>query len=216
MWITLLVMAVAVGLEPFRIGMSVLMLNRPRPHLQLAAFLGGGFAMGLSVGAVVLFAIGSIPVSEHLTLPKVQIIIGVLALSAALIAATTTGHARTPPVRLTRLLSGRSLWVAGVAGLGIALPSVDYLAALSVIAAGSATPGTRLGALVAFNAVAFALVEIPLLAYLAFPERTLATMTRLHHWVRARRRREVAALLAVVGAVLLTAGVLGTISGSAS
>jgi hypothetical protein len=27
MWITLLVMAVAVSLEPFRLGMSVLMLN---------------------------------------------------------------------------------------------------------------------------------------------------------------------------------------------
>jgi hypothetical protein len=29
MWITILVMAVAVSLEPFRIGMTVLMLNRP-------------------------------------------------------------------------------------------------------------------------------------------------------------------------------------------
>ena len=55
MWFTLLLMAVAVSLEPFRIGMSVLMLNRPRPHLQLTAFLCGGFAMGLTVGVVVLF-----------------------------------------------------------------------------------------------------------------------------------------------------------------
>jgi hypothetical protein len=29
MWITLLAMAVAVSLEPFRIGMTVLMINRP-------------------------------------------------------------------------------------------------------------------------------------------------------------------------------------------
>ena len=39
MWITLLVMAVAVSFEPFRIGMTVLMLNRARPLLQLLAFL---------------------------------------------------------------------------------------------------------------------------------------------------------------------------------
>ena len=210
MWITLLVMAVAVSLEPFRIGMSVLMLNRPRPHLQLAAFLCGGFAMGLAVGTVVLFAIESrLLASAHFTLPKVQVVIGVLALLAAAVIASTTGRARTPPVWLTRLLGGQSLWVAGTAGLGIALPSVDYLAALAIIAAGSATAATRLSALVVFNVVAFALVEIPLLAYLVAPQRTLAAMTRLHHWIRARRRREVAGLLAVVGTVLVTAGVLG-------
>ena len=210
MWITLLVMAAAVSLEPFRIGMSVLMLNRPRPHLQLAAFLCGGFLMGLSVGAVVLFAVESrLLASSHFTLPKVQIVIGVLALLAAAFVACTTGRTRTPPAWLTRLLDGQSLWVAGAAGLGIALPSVDYLAALAIIAAGSATAATRLSALLVFNIVAFALVEIPLLAYLVAPERTLQAMTRLHRWIRARRRREVAGLLAVVGIVLVTAGFLG-------
>lgn len=210
MWVALLVMAVAVSLEPFRIGMTVVMLNRPRPHLQLAAFLCGGFLMGLSVGAVVLFAVeSSLLASAHFTLPTVQIVVGVLALLSAAVVATTTGRPRTPPAWLTRLLSGQSLWVAGAAGLGIALPSVDYLAALAVIAAGSTTPGTRISALVVFNAVAFALVEIPLLAYLVAPDRTRAAMTGLHRWIRARRRREVAVLLAVVGVVLLTAGLLG-------
>jgi hypothetical protein len=210
MWFTLLVMAVAVSLEPFRIGMSVLMLNRPRPHLQLAAFLCGGFVMGLTVGAVVLFALESrIPASAHFTLPRVQIAIGVLALLAAAILAVTKGRDRTAPAWLSRLLDGQSLWMAGVAGLGIALPSIDYLAALAVIAAGAAAAGVRFGALVTFNVVAFALVEIPLLAYLVAPQRTRAAMTALHGWVRARRRREVAVLLAVVGLVLLTAGLLG-------
>jgi hypothetical protein len=60
-----------------------------------------------------------------------------------------------------------------------------------------------------FQAVAFALVEIPLIAYLIAPERTYAAMSRLNQWVRARRRREVSALLAVVGTVLVTAGLIG-------
>lgn len=83
MWITLLVMAVAVSLEPFRIGMSVLMLNRPRPLLQLTAFLCGGFLMGLTVGAVVLFLLESRLESAHFTLPRVQVAIGLLALLVA-------------------------------------------------------------------------------------------------------------------------------------
>lgn len=210
MWITLLVMAAAVSLEPFRIGMCVLLLNRPRPRLQLAAFLSGGFLMGLSVGAVVLFVLTPrLPQTAQFTLPKVQIVIGVLALAAAVTVAVTRARPRTPPVWLTRLRGGQSLWVAGAAGLGIALPSVDYLAALAVIAAAGVSPATQFCALLLFNAAAFALVEIPLLAYLVAPERTRVAMTRLAQWLRARRRREVAGLLAAVGVVLIAVGLLG-------
>lgn len=210
MWITLLVMAAAVSLEPFRIGMCVLLLNRPRPRLQLAAFLAGGFLMGLSVGAVVLFALSPrLPAAAQFTLPKVQIAIGVLALAAAATVAATRGRARTPPLWLTRRRGGQSLWVAGGAGLGIALPSVDYLAALAVIAAAGVSPATQFSALLLFNVGAFAMVEIPLLAYLVAPERTRVAMTRLAQWLRARRRREVAGLLATVGVVLIAVGLLG-------
>ena len=210
MWITLLVMAIAVSLEPFRIGMSLLMLNRPRPQRQLATFLAGGFLMGLTVGSVVLFAIEPrLLQSAHFTLPKVQVVIGALALLGALILVITKGRERTLPEWVSRLLLGESLWVAGVAGLGIALPSVDYLAALAVIAAAGVGPATRLGALVGFNIVAFSLVELPLLAYAFAPQRTYRALTSLDTWIRARRRHEVAGLLAAVGVVLLAAGLLG-------
>ncbi|MDF2584478.1 MAG: hypothetical protein K0R33_3121 [Mycobacterium sp.] len=209
MWITLLVMAVAVSLEPFRIGMSVLMLNRPRPLLQLSAFLCGGFLMGLTVGAAVLFLLESRAESAHFTLPRVQIAIGVLALLAAAVLAVTKGRPRTPPAWLSRLLDGQSLWVAGAAGLGIALPSVDYLAALAVIGTADISSTTRLAALLVFNVVAFALIEIPLLAYLVAPDRTRARLEALNDWVRARGRRGVAVLVAVVGTVLLVAGLAG-------
>jgi Sap, sulfolipid-1-addressing protein len=209
MWITLLVMAVAVSLEPFRIGMSVLMLNRPRPLLQLTAFLCGGFLMGLTVGAVVLFLLESRLESAHFTLPRVQIAIGALALLVAAYLAVTKGRPRTPPAWLTRLLDGQSLWVAGAAGLGIALPSVDYLAALAVIGTADISSTTRLAALLIFNVVAFALVEIPLLAYLVAPDRTRARLTALNDWLRARGRRGVAVLVSVVGVVLLAVGLAG-------
>ncbi|MDX1872131.1 GAP family protein [Mycolicibacterium sp. 120266] len=209
MWLTLLVMAVAVSLEPFRIGMSAVMLNRPRPHLQLATFLAGGFAMGMTVGVTVLFVIGDRLPRTHFTLPRVQLAIGALALVIALGLALTPGRSRTPPTWMRRLLGGQSLWVAGLAGLGIALPSVDYLAALAVIAASGGNASTQLSALIAFNVVAFALVEIPLVAYLFAPARTSALMASLNTWIRARRRKEVATLLASVGVILLIAGLLG-------
>ncbi|MGV0790793.1 GAP family protein [Mycolicibacterium sp. XJ1819] len=213
MWITLLVMAVAVSFEPFRIGMTVLMLNRPRPLRQLLVFLCGGFAMGVSVGLVVLFVVGSAVDPAQFTLPRVQVVIGVLALLiAAVIAVRPVGTGRygqRVSAWARRLADGHSLRVAAVAGLGIALPSIDYLAALAVIAASGAQAATQIGALLTFNAVAFVFVEVPLLAYLVAPARTQAAMTSLHDWVRSRRRRDVAALLAVLGCVLLGVGVAG-------
>jgi Sap, sulfolipid-1-addressing protein len=212
MWIILLVMAVAVSFEPFRIGMTVLMLNRPRPVRQLLAFLCGGFAMGTTVGLAVLFVVRSAVSPAQFTLPRVQIVIGGLALLIAAVLAVPAIHPRRRLDRLStwarRLANGHSLWVAGLAGLGIALPSIDYLAALAVIAASGASTATQVGALLIFNAVAFAFVEIPLLAYLVAPARTQASMASLHAWLRSRRRRDVAILLAAFGCVLLAVGVL--------
>ena len=213
MLITILVMAIAVSLEPFRIGMTVLMLNRPRPMLQLLAFLCGGFAMGMTVGVVVLFVLRRrLLGSAYFTLPRVQIFIGVLALLAAAVVIVKRSPAAGPgqlAARAQRLVTGRSLWMAGVAGLGIALPSIDYLAALAVILASGAAALTQVGALLMFNVVAFAVVEVPLLAYLMAPQATRASMEALHDWIRSRRRIEVATLLAGVGCVLLIVGSAG-------
>ena len=223
MWIPLLLMAVAVSLEPFRIGMTVLLINRPRPGLQLLAFLAGGFVMGTAVGLVVLFVMRPALGSAHFTLPRVQIVVGaVVLLNAALVAIGVIGRRRedaTPgrasqmfaPVAALgrRVLEGRSPWTAVAAGLGIALPSIDYLAALALIVASGTAATIQFGALVLFNVVAFALVEIPLLCYLVAPDRTRAALAALNDWMRAQGRRGVAVLLAVVGIVLLGAGIAG-------
>jgi Sap, sulfolipid-1-addressing protein len=230
-------MAVAVSVEPFRIGMTLMMLNRPRPASQLLAFLCGGCTMGLGVGLVVLFLVReALTEATHLTLPKVQIVIGVLALFVAAVLATDISVRRperapvaaavggdgavvaepAPPTnsrrlaaRARELMQGSSLWVAWVAGMGIALPSIDYMAALAVILSSKTAPMTQAGALLAFNVVAFALVEIPLLSYLAAPDKTRAWMAALNDWIRSRRRRDVAALLAVAGCAMIAVGAIG-------
>ncbi|MFI5506563.1 GAP family protein [Mycobacterium sp. NPDC051804] len=213
MWITLLVMAVVVSLEPFRVGMTVLMLNRPRPLRQLLAFLGGGFAMGVTVGLVVLFVVRSAVRPEQFTLPRVQVAIGALALLIAAMLSVLPTRVRPGRDRVSawgrRLAGGSSLRLAAVAGLGIALPSIDYLAALAVIAASGAPASTQIAALLTFNAMAFVFVEIPLLAYLMAPGRTQAATTSLYASLRSRGRRGFAVLLAVIGCVLLSVGLAG-------
>jgi Sap, sulfolipid-1-addressing protein len=202
--------------------MTVLMINRPRPLLQLVAFLAGGFAMGIAVGVVVLFILRPALGSAHFTLPRVQIVVGaVLLVNAALVAAgvgvrrgegsagVSEGRFGWLAMRTRQLFNGRSLWTAGVAGLGIALPSVDYLAVLALIVASGAAAADQLGALLMFNVVAFGFVEIPLISYLVAPDRTRAMLSALNDWLRTRRRRALAILLTAIGCVLLGAGLAG-------
>jgi hypothetical protein len=212
---TVLIMALAVSVEPFRIGMTVLMLNRPRPARQLFAFLCGGFAMGTTVGLIVLFVFRRILLgTSFVTVPRLQLLIGLLVLViAAAVAIDLFGRLGPRPAKLARpateLLKGDSLSVAGLAGLTIALPSVDYLAALAVILASGTAALTQVTVLIVFNVVAFALVEIPLLAYLLAPKPTAKAVTALHEWIRSRRRRDVAITLAVIGCAFIAAGASG-------
>ncbi|BBY18327.1 GAP family protein [Mycolicibacterium litorale] len=221
MWIPLLLMAVAASLEPVRVGMTVLMISRPHPARQLLAFLAGGCAMATAAGLVALFLLRPALGSAEFTLPMVQIAVGAVVLvNAALVVTGVWGRGRDAAhlaetrfgplaARTRRVFTGPSLWTAGVAGLGVALPSVDYLAALALIVASGAAIGIQLGALLLFNVIAFALVEIPLLCYLVAPDRTRAALAALYEWLRAQGRRGVGVLLAVIGCALLGVGFAG-------
>jgi hypothetical protein len=239
MWITVLVMALAVIFEPIRLGLAVLMLNRPRPVLQLFTFLCGGFTMGLGVGLVILFILRTTPLAGDFTVAQAQIVAGSLALLvAAALAANVLvrkqirrvpasagvggkagceggvdllepapGGLRKLSARAREFLAGDSLRVAWVSGLAVALPSANYLGAMAAILASGAGPTAQAHALLLFNVVAFTLVEIPLVSYLAAPQRTRAFMAALQEWLRTRSHWEFAVLLAAGGCFLVGLGV---------
>lgn len=216
MWFTVLLMALAISTEPFRLGMTVLMLNRPRPVAHLFAFLCGGFIMAIAVGLVVLFVLRTaITKSTGPTLPILQLVIGGAALLiAAFVVSGVKLRRGAPAVEKTpskwrQRLTGESPLLAGVAGIAIALPSVDYLAVLTVILASGAAASAQIGALLMFNVVAFAFVEVPLAGYLFAPNRTRTVMDRLNQWMTEHRRWTLSAMLVVVGCILLMSGVLG-------
>ena len=241
MWITVLVMALAVIFEPIRLGLAVLMLNRPRPVLQLFTFLCGGFTMGLGVGLVILFILRTTPLAGNFTVAQAQIVAGLLALLVAAVLATNVlvrkqirrvpastavgggdagcegvvdllepappGSLKKVSARAREFLQGDSLRVAWVSGLAVALPSANYLGAMAAILASGAGPAAQAHALLLFNVVAFTLVEIPLVSYLAAPQKTRAFMAALQEWLRTRSHWEFAVLLAAGGCFLVVLGV---------
>ena len=208
-------MALAVSVEPFRLGMTALILTRPRPVADLLAFLCGGFLMGMAVGGAVLFGLHNTVGSGRFTLPKVQIGLGLLALLLAAAVASGVrlpsrregGQQNTPLADRARLMvANRSPWKTGIAGLAVALPSTDFLAVLAVILASETRPMTQFLALFWFNVIALAVVECALLAHLMAPKWTQARVAALNDWVAANRRRALTVTLAVIGSVLLAVG----------
>jgi hypothetical protein len=109
--------------------------------------------------------------------------------------------------RAREFLQGDSLHVAWVSGLAVALPSANYLGAMAAILASGARPAEQAQALLLFNVVAFTLVEIPLVSYLAAPQKTRAFMAALQEWLRTRSHWEFAVLLAAGGCFLVALGV---------
>jgi hypothetical protein len=105
-WGAVLVMALAAMVDPLRIGITVLIVSRSRPVLQLLAFWLGGLAMGLTVGLGVLFLLRDVAqkiigdlesTTATSTVGLVQLAIGVLALLlAAMVAMRFPVRRRAP------------------------------------------------------------------------------------------------------------------------
>ena len=234
MWTTVIVLALALNLEPNRLGVIGLLLLRPEPIRQLLVFLCSSFVVNSATGLIVLFMVnrGSVLKGDSSS-AIMQIGVGTLALLVAAVLLTSIrmpgGKGRAPGApaptgestgvpstglalvdnftkRAGRLVEGRSLWFAGALGVGIALPSVDFVALLLLIASSGEPIKVQVTALFTFLFVANTILLIPMIGYFAAKEKTIRTLENLRSWVLARSRRDYAVLLAIAGALMVTVG----------
>ena len=231
MWGAVVVLSVVVATDPVRIGITALLLTRPRPVLNLFVFWLGGMTAGITVALVVLvflrnlaFPVVRVAISAVDTpaVAHIQVAIGVLAVLIAariwarqrvpvpVIGGGTSGPSRQPNAvtafsRLSILerLEEESLTVAFIAGVALATPPVEYLAVLITILASTATVSAQVGAALMFTLIAFTVVEVPLISYLARPAETLAAMRRLNDWINARRETLPAVVIGACGVLLV-------------
>jgi Sap, sulfolipid-1-addressing protein len=121
---------------------------------------------------------------------------------------TSTGFSRLL-ARARHLLEDGHPWVSFVAGLNQATPWVEYLAALSIIAASGAAIGVQLCAVAEFTAALFVFVELPLICYLVKPARTETIVLSVHNWLVAHGRRIFVICTGVLGVVMVVSGMGG-------
>jgi len=224
-WFTVLALAGAVNFEPTRIGLVPLLLAREQPVRQLLAYLVGSVTVSLSFGMAALFTFDRLPFASNSSSGgKAQIALGIVALAVAVAMAVLWLRARkrgevvssdlvdsgkadkfTTSVRRI-LIKGRSPWLAGLIGVGVGLPSVDYLAVLIIIATSGTPRIEQAGALLAFTLIGSLVVIAPLISYVIAPAKTLAVLVRFGIWVRSRSRIEYAGLLGLIGFLFIGLG----------
>lgn len=213
-----MVLATAVNFEPTRPTLVPLMLARPRPIVQLVALYLGIFTTGMVAGLLVLFVFHRTPLgTDPVNGGRIQIAIGLFALMIAALTASNLlrrkreSRADRPVEKVAEharnlLRKGNSAWVSFLLGLGIGLPSVDYLAVLVVIGASGSSPLTQVIGLLVFLLLGNAFIAIPLTAYLLAPYRTSRRIALCQSWIRDRTRRQIAAVLVAVGVIQILLG----------
>jgi hypothetical protein len=231
------VLSLLAAIDPVRIGITALLISRPRPMRNLLAFWLGGMAAGIGAALAILLFRRGVTVSVMRVVVSVtcpimtylQVAIGALAVSFAALLVARFWSRQRPPVPVTAgessvlllepntppestrpsirgRLTGGSLLVAFVAGVALATPPVEYMAAILAIVASEPAAAAQVCAALVFTVVAFSVVEVPLITYLTAPAQTLAAVRRMNEWISERRQAIPAVVFGAVGALLLISG----------
>jgi hypothetical protein len=106
-----------------------------------------------------------------------------------------------------KILQRGTVWPAFLVGLGSATPPYECIVMLTIIMASGAALGTQIGAFVLYTLILLAVIEIPLIAYLAMPDKTQALIQSLQNVMQKHRHRITQAALSTVGISFVVQGI---------
>ena len=210
---TLIPLALVVAVSPLSVIPAVLVLQTPRPRPTGLAFLGGwllGLAALTAVFVVSSDALGALRESPPAWASWLRVVLG-LALIGYGIYEWLTRRRHTGSPKWMRPFTTLTPARAGLTGLVLVVIRVEVLTMCAL--AGLAIGGSRLGmsanSIIAaiFVVVATSTVAIPVLAYAAAGDRLNEPMARLKNWMERNNAALLAAILIVIGLMVLHNGV---------
>lgn len=233
---SIILLAVAAAVYPQLLAVVVIILTRPNPQpLLWASYVA---SMVVSVGSSVLIYLAfqsreSIAGTSSQRLgPAAYLTVGVIAVVAAIVMTSHRGRElidrkRPAPRRDTRRarpgsatvargraraersLSEGSLIVACLVGAVLAVPGPFDLLALGRLARHGSGVVAAAGAMVVFALIKFALIEVPIACYAINPDGTAVWVGRFSTWMATNKLVGVAAIVGLVGLVLIVRGISG-------
>jgi sulfite exporter TauE/SafE len=211
--VELLPLALVITISPLSIIPGVLVLHAPHPRESSLAYLAG-WLLGLA-GLTALFIgisdmLGGLKDSPPAWASWLRISVGAALIVFGVIRwLTRRGHDHIPAwMRTMNSVTPARAAVTGAA-LTVVNPKVLFICAAAGLAIGTdalGVAGTVLSAAL-FVAVAGSSVAIPVLAYAGAGERLDAPLERLKNWMEKHNASLVAAILVVIGLVVLYKGI---------
>jgi hypothetical protein len=209
----LIPLALVIAISPLSIIPAVLVLQAPRPRPSSLAFLAG-WLFGLAA-LTALFVVGSGVLGGMHKSPPTWASWLRVALGSALIVfgiyRWLTRHRHTESPAWMRSFATISPTRAGITGLALVVVRVDVL--IMCLVAGLAIGTSQLsaaGELICaafFVAVSASTVAIPVLAYAGAGHRLDDTLARLKDWMEKNNAALLAAILVLIGLMVLYNGI---------
>jgi hypothetical protein len=215
------VIAVLASLDAGLLAAAVVLLGRPQPARQLLAFLIGCMGLSIIFGLVTVFALHGSKLVRHPD-PTVSAVIEIAAGALLLVVALAVLFGRNVQWRPRRRrhdprrperqsLSDRavghdSLWIAWAAGALYSAPGAYYVAGLALLVKLDQPIATDAVAIVGFNLVMFAFIELPLLGFVVAPERARTLTEKLNGWMTRHKRTLITVVAGIGGLYLLITG----------
>jgi threonine/homoserine/homoserine lactone efflux protein len=209
--------ALLAAISPTALFVMAVFLASANPRLTALAYVAGAFVMTIVMAIVVLYVLRSTGLNlphNHNPRYEFRLVLGVLALAGAVLLARRKRPVEPDPAKpsqglMSRLISRPNARTAFGAGVLLFAPSATFIAAVQVPAtARAAVPLTAL-TLVIIILLTCMVVWLPLLCYLAAPDKTTRWLKTVNDWLRAHGKKIGVYALEVGGLVLIINGALG-------
>ena len=218
--------ALAAALNPTLLGATTVMLLLDHPKRLLVGYLAGALMTSVTLGLVIVFALdGSASTAQHTLSPAMDLALGVLLLVIAFVIRPgrqpkETGRLaerrrkkeewkgdKGPPLWQRKLSQG-SARTTFVVGALLTLPGASYLIGLHKIGDGDPSVAGAIVAVLLFNVIMLALLELPLIGFIFAPDWTPRAVDRFKNWMSRNARRLGFRLALVIGVLLIVRGLI--------
>jgi hypothetical protein len=231
----ILALGLGAAVYPQLLAIVVVILTRPDPKALLWACYLGAVSVSVGCGVAVLLAFrdrSSVAGStSHRVGASVYLVIGATTVLVAILLATERGRAllstnlrsirphgrerrSSGPGSVERLkargvgtLAQGSLVIAVGVGAVLGVPGPFDVLALGRMTTAGYSVIASIGVIIAFNLIKFLLIEIPIISYMLDPDGTAARVDRVSVWLRENKMTAIAAVVAIIGLVLIERGI---------
>ncbi len=221
-----LVYAFTAALNPTLLAATTVMLLLDHPKRLLLGYLAGAMLTSVTLGLVIVLATdGSSSTAQNTLSPSLDLTFGGLLLVVAYLIRPDRQPKETGrwaerkrrraeakdekgPPKWQQKLSNGSARTTFVVGALLTLPGASYLIGLHKIADSDPSTLEAIGAVVFFNLIMLALLEVPLIGYVFAPDWTPRAVDRFKDWFSRNSRRLAFRAALIIGVLLIVRGLI--------